>query len=84
MSGLKKHIYEEKNGLHYTLNGDYYLPDLKLPEKVRTDAPGIFKRSPPSQIEYIDPDRGIMDISCRPERTGTEAIRYNHRADESC
>jgi len=25
MSGLKKHIYEEKNGLHYTLNGDYYL-----------------------------------------------------------
>ena len=32
MSGLKKHIYEEKNGLHYTLNGDYYLPDLKLPE----------------------------------------------------
>ena len=49
MSGLKKHIYEEKNGLHYTLNGDYYLPDLKLPEvtppyrKVRTDAPGIFK-----------------------------------------
>ena len=52
--------------------------------KVRTDAPGIFKRSPPSQIEYIDPDRGIMDISCRSERTGTEAIRYNHRADESC
>ena len=33
MSGLKKHIYEEKNGLHYTLNGDYYLPDLKLPEE---------------------------------------------------
>ena len=35
MSGLKKHIYEEKNGLHYTLNGDYYLPDLKLPEEKR-------------------------------------------------
>ncbi len=90
MSGLKKHIYEEKNGLHYTLNGDYYLPDFEIAggtppyRKVRTDAPGIFKRSPPSQIEYIDPDRGIMDISCRSERTGTEAIRYNHRADESC
>ena len=37
--------------------------------KVRTDAPGIFKRSPPSQIEHIDTDRGVMDISCRPERT---------------
>lgn len=25
-----------------------------------------------------------LPISCRSERTGTEAIRYNHRADESC
>ena len=87
MSELKPRITE--NGIDYILVGDYYIPDLKLPEeqphrKVRTDAPGIFKRSPPSQIEYIDPDRGIMDISCRSERTGTEAIRYNHRADESC
>ena len=24
-----------------------------------------------------------MDISCRPERTGTEAVRYHHGADES-
>lgn len=30
MSELKKHIYDEKNGLHYTLIGDYYIPDLKL------------------------------------------------------
>ena len=86
MSELKPRITE--NGIDYILVGDYYIPDLKLPEEhrpiVRTDAPGIFKRSPPSQIEYIDPDRGIMDISCRSERTGTEAIRYNHRADESC
>ena len=35
--------------------------------KVRTNASGIFKRSPPSQIEYIDTDRRIVDISCRPE-----------------
>ena len=25
---MKKHIYDEKNGLHYTLYGDVYLPDL--------------------------------------------------------
>ena len=25
---MKKHIYDEKNGLHYTLHGDVYLPDL--------------------------------------------------------
>ena len=29
---MKKHIYDEQNGLHYTLYGDYYLPDLVLPE----------------------------------------------------
>ena len=30
MSELKKNIYDEKNGLHYTLIEDYYIPDLKL------------------------------------------------------
>ena len=30
---MKKQIYDEKNGLSYTLHGDYYLPDLKLPEE---------------------------------------------------
>ena len=29
---MDKHIYDEKNGLGYTLYGDYYLPDLELPE----------------------------------------------------
>ena len=35
MDKLKKHIYDENNGLHYTLVGDYYIPDLKLPEENR-------------------------------------------------
>ena len=29
---MDKHIYDEKNGLGYTLYGDYYLPNLELPE----------------------------------------------------
>ena len=29
---MEKHIYDEKNGLSYTLCGDYYLPDLVLNE----------------------------------------------------
>ena len=29
---MKEHIYDEQNELHYTLYGDYYLPDLVLPE----------------------------------------------------
>ena len=35
MDALKKHIYDENNGLHYTLVGDYYVPGLKLPEENR-------------------------------------------------
>ena len=34
--------------------------------------------------EYIDTDRGIVDISCRPERTGTGTVRHHHGADENC
>ena len=30
---MKKHIYDEKNRLSYTLHGDYYLPDLALNEE---------------------------------------------------
>ena len=30
---MEKHIYDEKNGLSYTLYGDYYLPDLALNEE---------------------------------------------------
>jgi hypothetical protein len=29
---MEKHIYDETNGLSYTLYGDFYLPDLELPE----------------------------------------------------
>jgi hypothetical protein len=29
---LKKHITDEKTGIDYTLCGDYYLPDISLPE----------------------------------------------------
>ena len=33
---MEKHIYDEKNGLSYTLCGDYYLPDLVLNEEEPT------------------------------------------------
>ena len=29
---MEKYIYNEKNGLWYELQGDYYLPCLKLPD----------------------------------------------------
>ena len=33
---MEKHVYDEKNGLSYTLCGDYYLPDLVLNEEEPT------------------------------------------------
>ena len=30
---MEKVIYDEKNGLWYELQGDYYIPCIKLPEK---------------------------------------------------
>ena len=33
---MKKYIYDEKNGLSYTLYGDYYLSDLVINEEEPT------------------------------------------------
>jgi len=49
MEKLKKHIHDDSNGLDYVLVGDYYIPDLRLPEESRpigrwTDAQGISAR----------------------------------------
>ena len=33
---MKKHIYDESNGLNYTLHGDYSLPDLAVNEEEPT------------------------------------------------
>lgn len=35
MEALKKRIHDDSNGLDYVLVGDYYIPDLKLPEESR-------------------------------------------------
>ena len=35
MEELKKRIHDDSNGLGYVLAGDYYIPDLKLPEESR-------------------------------------------------
>lgn len=42
MEELKMFIYDEHNGLHYALVGDYYIPDLQLPEE--TGPIGIWGR----------------------------------------
>lgn len=34
---MEKYIYEEKNGLWYEHNGDYYMPRLKLPDEEQVE-----------------------------------------------
>lgn len=36
MEELNKRIHDDSNGLDYVLAGDYYIPDLKLPEESRS------------------------------------------------
>ena len=72
MSELKPRITE--NGIDYILVGDYYIPDLKLPEEHRPIGKygrmhrEYLREVHPARIEHIDTDRGVVDISCRPER----------------
>ena len=34
---MEKHIYDENNGLWYELQGDYYIPCLKLPDEEQVE-----------------------------------------------
>lgn len=34
---MKQHITDERTGISYTLQGDYYLSDLKLPEQPKVE-----------------------------------------------
>ena len=55
MKELKKRIYDENNGLHYTMAGDYYIPDLQLPEKSRPI--GVWGRMHKDYLELYHPAR---------------------------
>ena len=47
---MKKHIYDESNGLSYTLHGDYYLPDLAVNEEELTYGKyGMLRKQFPSR-----------------------------------
>ena len=42
---MEKYIYDEKNGLHYKLVGDYYLPCLEAPEAPQIGVWGCRRRT---------------------------------------
>ena len=46
---MEKYVYDESNGLWYELQGDYYIPCLKLPDKELVEI-GIWGQR---HLEYI-------------------------------
>lgn len=74
---LEKHITDERTGISYTLCGDYYLPDLKLPEEKSYDL-GRFGRA---KLRHLRKCRRALLTSLRTSGTLNE---YLHSVDEEC
>lgn len=56
---MEKRIYNEQTGISYTLQGDYYLPDLKLPEQ-EDKAIGLWGQR---HLRYIKQHRKLLYIN---------------------
>ena len=56
---MEKVIYDEKNGLWYELQGDYYIPRLKLPEEEQQPI-GIWGQR---HLRYIKQNRKVLYLN---------------------
>ena len=74
------HLPEEltENGIHYTLHGDYYLPDLTLPEAPKQPI-GRYGRMRKAYLEEHRPglyERLVLDTSGRHPAAFRSGGRY--------
>lgn len=53
---MEKVIYDEKNGLWYELQGDYYIPCLKIPEEEQQPI-GVWGQR---HLRYIKQHRKVL------------------------
>ncbi len=56
---MEKVIYDEKNGLWYELQGDYYIPCLKLPEEEQQPI-GVWGQR---HLRYIKQHRKVLYLN---------------------
>lgn len=54
---MKQHYIDEKTGISYTLQGDYYLPDLVLPDENETNSIGMWGQR---RLRYIKQHRKVF------------------------
>lgn len=57
---MEKHIYNEQTGISYTLHGDYYLPDLALPEEEKGVEIGVWGQR---HLRYIKQNRKVLYLN---------------------
>ena len=53
---MKQHFTDERTGISYTLQGDYYLPDLQLPPEKETEI-GIWGQR---RLRYLKQNRKVL------------------------
>ena len=58
---MEKVIYDEKNGLWYELQGDYYIPCLKLPKEEQQPI-GVWGQR---HLRYIKQNRKVLHFNLR-------------------
>ena len=57
---MEKYVFDERNGLWYELQGDYYLPCLKLPEEEQVHI-GIWGQR---HLNYSKKTSGFFSSAC--------------------
>ena len=57
---MEKHIYNEQTGISYTLHGDYYLPDLVLPDEEKGVEIGVWGQR---HLRYIKQHRKVLYLN---------------------
>ena len=57
---MEKHIYNEQTGISYTLHGDYYLPDLALPEEEKGVEIGVWGQR---HLRYIKQNSKVLYLN---------------------
>lgn len=76
---MEKHIYDENNGLWYELQGDYYIPCLKLPDEEQVEI-GIWGQR---HLEHIKHHRKgfytALVLDCKLNRY---LVDINRKAEE--
>ena len=57
---MEKHIYNEQTGISYTLHGDYYLPDIALPDEEKGVEIDVWGQR---HLRYIEQNSKVLHLN---------------------